>query len=498
MQLIQNAVSWSVLWLIVIGALCAVLPGKIAKWLTAAATFVIAVMNIFLLKYFLDGGEAYRYGMGHYGAPFGNELRSGALEAAVSAIFCIVLFLSLMGGMKHIEEDIKGKKQNLYYISVAFLLCSMIALVNTNDLFTAYVFIEINTITACGIIIAKEGKQTLAAATRYIIMSLVGSGLFLIGVCIMYGATGHLLMEPIRHYIENNIAGDPRSMLPVQVSMALFAVGMALKSALWPFHSWLPEAHSSASASSSALLSGLVLKAYIFLLIKLIYRVFGISLLSGNPIFDILLIFGAAAMIMGSVNALREKDLKRMLAYSSVGQIGYVYLGIGMGTLVGIQAAVIQIIVHAVTKAMLFIASGGVMDASGGSKKIKDIAGACRRDPVAGAAFAAGSLSMIGIPLFAGFVTKYSLVYAAAELSGWRMQLSFFAIIASTLMTAIYYIMALVVLFDDAEKGRASKAVHINCGYIAAILIFIAANIAIGLNTDWLLQLVQRGFSMFA
>lgn len=496
MLLVQNVVSWSVLALIVMGVLCAALPAKIAKWVASFASLAVGVMNIFLLKYFLAGGESYTYSMGHYGAPFGNELKSGPIEALLSIVFCFVMFFSIMGGRKHIEEDIKGRKQNLYYVSVIFLLCSMIALVNTNDLFTAYVFIEINTITACGIILAKEGKQSLAASTRYLVMSLVGSGLFLIGICIVYGATGHLLMVPIREYIEAGMSES--SVFAVQVAIALFAVGMALKSALWPFHSWLPEAHSSATASSSAMLSGLVLKAYIFLLIKVIYRVLGIDLLSNNPIFDILLIFGAGAMIMGSVNAIREKDIKRMLAYSSVGQIGYVYLGIGMGSLAGIEAAVIQITVHAATKAMLFISSGGIMDVSGGSKKFKDIVGAGKRDPFAGVAFTVGSFSMIGIPFFAGFVTKYSLVGAAVALSGWRMYIALIAIIVSTLLTAIYYIMALVTLFGGENNSERPEGYKFNVEYIIAIVAFVIINFAIGLNTEWIVNIVRLGFMSFA
>lgn len=497
MLLVQNIVSWSVLFLIICGVSCAALPAKIAKWVASGASALVGVANIFLLKYFLDGGQSYTYSMGEYGAPFGNELKSGPIEALICIVFAVVMLFSIMGGREHIEEDIKGKKQNLYYVSVLFLLCSMIAMVNTNDLFTAYVFIEINTITACGIILAKEGKQALAASTRYLIMSLVGSGLFLIGIVIVYGATGHLLMDPIRLFIENNLAGT-KAMFPVQIAMGLFVVGMALKSALWPFHSWLPEAHSSATAASSAMLSGLVLKAYIFLIIKVIYRVLGIDLMSGSPVFDIILVFSALAMIMGSVNAVREKDLKRMLAYSSVGQIGYVYLGIGMGSLAGIQAAFIQIVAHAATKAMLFISSGGIMSVSGGSKKFKDIVGAGKRDPFAGAAFVVGSFSMIGIPFFAGFVTKYSLVYAAIQLSGWRMITCLVAIIISTLLTAIYYIMTLVTIFGGENNSARPEGFKFNIEYVIAIIAFIIINFVIGFNTEWLFNVVRLGFSMFA
>ena len=497
MLLVQNVVSWSVLALIVCGVLCAALPAKIAKWVASIAPLAVGVANIFLLKFFLDGGESYTYSMGEYGAPFGNELKAGPIEALLCIAFSFVMLLSIMGGREHIEEDIKGKKQNLYYVSALFLLCSMIAMVNTNDLFTAYVFIEINTITACGIILAKEGKQALAASTRYLIMSLVGSGLFLIGIVIVYGSTGHLLMEPICQYIENNLAGT-NGIIPIQIAMGLFVVGMALKSALWPFHSWLPEAHSSATAASSALLSGLVLKAYIFLIIKVIYRVLGIDLMSQNPVFDIILVFSAAAMIMGSVNAVREKDLKRMLAYSSVGQVAYIYLGIGMGSLAGLQAAFIQIVAHAATKAMLFIASGGIMSVSGGSKKFKDIVGAGKRDPFAGIAFLVGSFSMIGIPFFAGFVTKYSLVYAAVQLASWRMYICLIAIIVSTLLTAIYYIMALVTIFGGENNSARPEGFKFNIEYVIAIIAFIIINFVIGFNTEWLLNVVHFGFTMFA
>ena len=497
MLLVQNVPSWSILSLIICGVISAALPKQAARYLAWISSLAVGCMNIWLCRYFLAGGKEFTYSMGHYGAPFGNELRAGLLESGTAVIFCFVMFLSLIGGYSHIKHDVPDKKGSLYYVSTTFLLCSMLALVYTNDLFTAYVFIEINTITACGIIVSRDNRKALAAAIRYLIMSLVGSGLFLLGICIMYGTTGHLLMEPMRDFVLALPKGST-SLVAVNVAMALFAVGMALKSALWPFHNWLPEAHSNATATSSALLSGLVLKAFIFLLIKVMYRVMGIRFGDMHEILDVLLVFGAAAMIMGSVNAIREKDLKRMLAYSSVGQIGYIYLGIGMGSLAGIQAAVIQILVHAITKGMLFISSGGIMDVSGGSKKMKDIRGAGLRDPFAGAAFFVGSMSMIGIPFFAGFTEKYALVWGAVQQSGWRMNVCLIAIIDSTLLTAIYYIMVLsVILRGDGRPHERMKA-KTNPAYVIAIIIFIVLNIATGVNIDLLMNLIRQGFAMFA
>ena len=195
-------------------------------------------------------------------------------------------------------------------------------------------------------------------------------------------------------------------LFPLAVVTTLFSLGLAIKSACFPFHTWLPDAHGNATVTSSSVLSGLVLKGYIFLLIKIFYRVLGLNIIFEAKALNILFIFGIFAMLYGSYKAMREKDLKRMLAYSSVAQVGYIYCGIGLGTTAGFTAACFQMIVHALTKPMLFIATGGFMDVSNGSKKFKDLKGAGRRDLVSGIAFVVGSLSMIGIPFFAGFGTK--------------------------------------------------------------------------------------------
>ena len=506
MSLVQNVPAFSILLLMLCGIVCLVLPRRAARHLADCAIALVAAASVALLVYFLQGGAAYTYSMGEIGAPFGNELRAGMLEAAVATLFSIVTLLSLMGGRAHLRSDIGRLKVNLYYISTLFLLCSMLALVYTNDIFTAYVFVEINTITACGIVMSKEDGYTLAASMRYFIMSLIGSGLFLISICILYAVTGHLLMSNIQEAVAQLYAqGEYRA--PLQVAIALMGVGLSLKSALWPFSSWLPDAHSSASASSSAMLSGLVLKSFIFLMIKIFYRVIGAGIVRTHAVLDLLLVFGILGMVMGSVNALFERDIKRLLAYSSVGQIGYIFCGVGLGTPAGVAAAMVQVAVHATTKAMLFCAAGGLMDASGGSKKFRDIEGAGRRDPYAGVAFIVGTLSMIGIPFFGGFITKLSLVQAAVTVGGWRNLLSILAIIVSTILTAICYINVLAIIFRAPEtaptkaseklKEEWKKQVRLDTEYEVAIVLFILLNLAIGLRSDQLMQIITTGLSMF-
>jgi len=506
MSLVQNVPAFSILLLMLCGIVCLVLPRRAARHLADCAIALVAAASVALLVYFLQGGAAYTYSMGEIGAPFGNELRAGMLEAAVATLFSIVTLLSLMGGRAHLRSDIGRLKVNLYYISTLFLLCSMLALVYTNDIFTAYVFVEINTITACGIVMSKEDGYTLAASMRYFIMSLIGSGLFLISICILYAVTGHLLMSNIQEAVAQlYVQGEYRA--PLQVAIALMGVGLSLKSALWPFSSWLPDAHSSASASSSAMLSGLVLKSFIFLMIKIFYRVIGAGIVRTHAVLDLLLVFGILGMVMGSVNALFERDIKRLLAYSSVGQIGYIFCGVGLGTPAGVAAAMVQVAVHATTKAMLFCAAGGLMDASGGSKKFRDIEGAGRRDPYAGVAFIVGTLSMIGIPFFGGFITKLSLVQAAVTVGGWRNLLSILAIIVSTILTAIYYINVLAIIFRAPEtaptkaseklKEEWKKQVRLDTEYEVAIVLFILLNLAIGLRSDQLMQIITTGLSMF-
>ena len=442
---------------IFIALLCGILTtlirkGKTARMLTLLMLVVCAGLNAAVLVGTVAHNESFRYAMGAFPAPWGNELRGGPVESLLCTVFCLVILFSLLGGGKDLEEDILPEKQNLFYIMMDLLAASLFALSYTNDMFTGYVFIEINTIAACSIVMAKDSGQTIIATIRYLIMSLVGSGVYLFGVSMLYNITGHLLM-PNLFYAVTRLCATGNYRYPLAMLAGMMCVGLTVKSALFPFHTWLPTAHGSATTASSAVLSGVVLKGYVILLIKIMCRVFTPAEVGDLGVGSVLLVLGACAMIYGSIWAVREHHTKRMIAYSSVAQVGYIYLGLGLCTPAGIAAAIFQIVAHAFTKPLLFISAGGMIQASGHQKKLYYLRGAARRCPAAGIGFTVGGLSMVGIPLLAGFVTKLVLGQAALEegIPQWQMILALTAIAISSLLNAWYYLPTIVQIWKGGE-----------------------------------------------
>ena len=307
MDMIHNFPFFSILIALFSSTICSVLPGKIAKWVNTAVIIIAGVMSGTVLWYVSATGKCFVYLMGHFPAPWGNEIRAGILEGAMALFFCIIMLLCMWGGRKKLLEEVEESKHNLYYVLVNLLLSSLLALIYTNDLFTAYVFVEINTIAACGLIMIRQIGRTLEAAMRYMIMSLVGSGLLLFGICMLYDLTGHLLMSNIQEQV-TQIMTDGTYAIPLVITIGLMVTGLAIKSALFPFHAWLPDAYGYSTISSAAILSSLVSKGYIFLLIKIIYRVIGFQVFRNSHIINVLFVFGLLAMVFGSLSAIKEND----------------------------------------------------------------------------------------------------------------------------------------------------------------------------------------------
>ncbi len=477
------------------GIISSVLPGKWARRLTMVLLCVVIVLSGGVLAFTMQTGDSFTFAMGKFTAPWGNELRGGPLEAVLAVFFALVMLLSLIGGKQHIDTEVAESRTSLYFIMCDLMLASLLALIYTNDLFTAYVFVEINTIAACGLIMVRQIGRTYVAAARYMVMSLLGSGLFLIGLSMLYGLTGHLLMEPAQSAIVL-LRGSGHYIEPLVVTVALITAGLGIKSGLYPFHSWMPETYGYSTAASSAILSGLVSKGYIILLIKIYYRVFGEETIMYGKISNILFVFGLLGMVLGSLSAMRENDIRRMIAFSSVAQIGYIYMGLGLGTRAGVVASLFHVLCHAVAKALLFTSATGLSDVSGGYKRFYHLRGAGFRNPVAGIGFSVGALSMVGLPTFGGFISK--LLFSRAAINDPNKMLPALVILAiSTLLNTVYFLRTVITIYTPVHEHDQHRAFRDNPGYGIAMTFFIVLTIALGTLSQPLVDALTIGLGLF-
>lgn len=503
MSFVQNFPFFSILLSLGSGVLTSIMNKKAARIWNTIVLIAVGVMSALLFIYLLGTGESYTFMMGHFPAPWGNEIRAGVLEAGTALFFVVVMFLSLKGGERHLDEEIQESKLNLYYIMINLLLSSLLALIYTNDLFTAYVFVEINTISACGLIMIRQNGRTIEAATRYMIMSLLGSGLLLMGLCILYDITGHLLMSNIKESVAI-VYADGTYKVPLITSIGMICVGLAIKSALYPFHTWLPDAYGYSTVSSSAILSSLVSKGYIFLLIKIFFRVVGFDIIVESHIINVLFIFGLIGMIMGSVNAIQENDIRRMIAFSSVAQIGYIYMGFGLGTTAGMVASIFHIFSHASSKSLLFIAASGLTDASDHNKKFKDLVGSGYRNPMAGVAFSIGACSMVGIPMFSGFISKILFAQAAVANNLDKMLPTLICLAISTVLNAIYFMKTVIRIYTppkgvDAQRFKDFRKIGIKDQplFSFTLILMVILNMILGCCSQPIVNWIETGLAMF-
>ena len=498
LNLVHNIPFFSIFFAMFCGIITPLIKnGRTARRLHGFMVLLIGALSMVLLVNVTQNGEAFTFMMGHFPAPWGNELRVGPLEALLAVLVSVVMFLTITGGSDIIFKEIVPEKQNLYFIMLNATFGAMLAMTYTNDIFTGYVFIEILTIASCTLILAKGTKQAIVGTTHYLVFGCMGSGLFLLGVCILYGITGQLLFPQIKEGVAALMAtGDYHFALMIVVS--LMFVGLGIKSALFPFHSALPTAYGSTMTTSSGILSGLVLKAYIILAIKLTFEVFTVQTLVELKIVDVMFVLGVLGMVMGSVYAVRESRMKRMLAYSSVAQIGYIFMGIGLGSIAGMLAACFHVFAHAVTKSMLFVCCGAFIEDAGGKEQLENLKGAAHRNPLAGIAFTVGALSMIGVPLFAGFISKLYFAMAAVEMTGPRLVLVLAALAISMILNAMYFLPSVIAIWTrPKEDGEgASKKAQISPTLALAMVLFIVVNLVLGIGYRPIIDVMKQSIEL--
>ena len=484
MPFVYNVPFFSIFLAMIVGiCLTLVKNGRLALRLTMGVAGAIFLLSAWLFAELARTNTSYIYLMGHYPAPWGNELQVGPFEAGMAAAFCLMLLAALPGGRRDFLRDIPQGKQSLFCLFINLALASSLVLIYTNDLFTGYVFVEIMAIVAAGLVMAEGRGRSIAAAMRYVSLSAVGSGLFLMGITITYYITGHLLMNDLGQAIRALFeSGEYRVQLVA--GMGLMVIGLSIKSALFPFHGWLPEAYSACTTMASAVQSGLISKCYLFLIIKFICRMCSLEILLELHITDTLFVLGLAGMIYGSLKAMGEEESRRMIAYSSVAQVAYIFMGIGLGTLHGLAAACYQLLAHTFTKPMLFTTVSALVRVGEGSDSWHDLRGSALRAPLAGVAFSIGGLSLCGLPLLAGFAAKFELAAAAVD-QGDKMLFTLLALGASSVLNSMYYIPAMITIWTPPADGQARPRPAVpaarDWSFVCSTLLFLACNLALGI-----------------
>ncbi len=492
------------LFTIIIGfvgvVLTSFLKRKPAKIVAIVCQLIAIVFGILVLIYTLDHGYV-NYQLGHLKAPFCNQIRFGPYEGLLSTLVPLVMLLSLFAGDNHTHRDITEEKEHSFYTLLNLILVAIVAIIYTDDIFTGYVFLEISTLSSVGLTMIKNHGRQIAAALRYMLFNLLGSGLFLLGCIIIYGQTGYLSMTFIQNVITDLFNNNNTSTLPLTISFTLVSIGLGIKSGLFPFYYWMGDTYGVNTTTASSVLSGLVSKGYIILLIKFIYRTFGIDNVLKTDLLNILFILGACGMIFGSITAIRQKVINKMVSYSSAAQIGYIYLGIGLGK-VGLIAATFHIITHALCKPLLFSSSNRLIDASGKKRKFENLIGTGFADPIAGACFTIGALSMVGCPFFAGFISKYlfitdSFVDISTPTLLLKAIITIAALVVSTLLNTIYYLKTVITIYSPVRDNKVVlKHNHYDVLFIVSSCIFSILIIALGVFPSPIIEIIEEGIKL--
>jgi len=412
--------------------LAALLRQRGLAWAAATASslcsFAVAVSLVAAVR---DGGLQ-TYAVGSWVAPYGIELIVDEFSALLLLIVTGASSAALLVAHTSLGKEIAADRQHLFYTAWLLALAGLSGIVVSGDAFNIFVFMEISSLATYILIAGGPRRQALAAVFRYLIMGTIGATFYLIGVGLVYMMTGTLNLADMEARIH-----EASDLKPVLVAGGFITVGLALKAAVFPLHAWLPNAYTFAPHSVSVFIAACSTKVFLYVLLRFDFFVFQGNLPGHIMQFSgFMLPLAVAAVLFGSAIALMEKDLKMLLAYSSIAQIGYILLGASLVSTTGLTAGITHMFNHALAKGALFLAVA-CMGTAYGLLSIEGVAGAARRMPVTAAAFVVAGLSLIGIPGTAGFISKWYLVLAALEL-GPVGALLIAPVLAGSVMAVIY------------------------------------------------------------
>jgi len=455
--------------------LCGLLLRPTPAWLLALVVSWLTVpMAAMLLHQAVTAGPV-SYHIGNWEPPWGIEYRVDAISGFVLLLVSSVGAVMMPYARRSVAAEVAEENVAWFYAMYLLCLTGLLGITITGDAFNAFVFLEISSLATYVLIAMGRDRRALLAAYQYLIMGTIGATFYVIGVGLLYTMTGTLNMVDLAvrlHAVEE--------VRPVLAGLAFLTVGIGLKLALFPLHVWLPNAYAYAPSFATAFLAASATKVAIYLLLRFFFSIAGVGLVFESlPVTDALLALSIAAMFGASLVAVFQVNVKRMLAYSSVAQIGYIALGIALASKTGLTGAIVHVFNHALMKGALFMLVG-CMVLQVGSARLHDLAGIGRRMPLTTAGLVLAGISLIGAPLTVGFVSKWYLVLAS-----WEQDMAWLAILVllSSVISLVYFGRIVEFAWFRPTSAAAAEARDPPLSMLLPAWVLVAACVWFGIDT---------------
>lgn len=457
-------------------AVCAMLPRMTAAWfLSLVVSLLMPAISIMLLVQVLSTGVI-SYELGGWAPPYGIEYRVDVLNAFILVLISVIGAVVMPYAYRSVAAELPENKQSWFYCMYLLCLAGLLGITITGDAFNAFVFLEISSLSTYVLIAVGRRREALLAAFQYLTLGTIGATFYVIAVGILFTMTGTLNFVDMAERLQG--IEEAR---PVHAALAFITVGIGLKLALFPLHAWLPNAYAFAPSVATVFLAATATKVAVYLLLRFYFLIFGGEFVFQElPVGTILVVFSVAAMFLASMVAIYQQNLKRMLAYSSVAQIGYVTLGIALANQSGLTGGIVHLFNHALMKGALFMALGCVY-LRVGKMRVENLAGIGRKMPLTMTAFVIGGLSLIGVPGTVGFISKWYLVLGAFEAGMWWLA---FVIVGSSVLAVLYIGRVVEAAWFREPSGPVSQATEAPLSMLIPTWILVAACIVFGVSAD--------------
>ena len=463
-----------------LGALLAGLlrRGSVAFVLALVVSWIMPFISVAMLWQTLSSGPI-SYHLGGWEPPWGIEYRVDALNGFVLVLVSTVGAVIMPFARRSVAFEVAEGQQAWFYCMYLLCLTGLLGITVTGDAFNAFVFLEISSLSTYVLIALGHDRRALLSAFQYLVMGTIGATFYVIGVGLLYLLTGSLNMVDIAARLGPAWAENSRA---IAAALAFVTVGISLKLALFPLHVWLPNAYAYAPSWVTTFLSATATKVAIYLLVRFYFSIFGVAIDFGAlPVTEIIIALSVAAMFVASFIAVFETNLKRMLAFSSVAQIGYITLGIGLANQAGLTGGLVHVVNHALMKAALFLAAGAIFYRVG-TVQLKELVGIGRKMPLTMAAFTIAGFGLVGTPGTSGFVSKWYLALGALDKGWWVLV---FLIVGSSLIALVYVGRVLEVVWLREPSAAIAHANDPPLSMLLPLIVLATATIYFGIDTEW-------------